>query len=100
MKLRAALRLGRWDGEALLLPVRVQPRSRRLGLGPANGARLKLSLTAPPVDGKANAQARELLADAFGVPTSRVTLERGETGRDKIFRIAAPARIPPEVRGD
>ncbi len=98
MEPRPDLACGRWDDNALLLPVRVQPRARRLALGPLLGDRLKLSLTAPPVDGKANAQARELLAEAFGVSLSSVTLARGESGRDKLFRIEDPKRIPPEIR--
>ncbi len=85
---------GRWEEDALLLPVRVQPRARRLALGPIIGQSVKLSLTAPPVDGKANAQAREFLASQFGVSPSRVTLAKGESGRDKTFRIEAPRRLP------
>ena len=88
---------GRWDGDALVLPVRVQPRARRLALGPLLQQRIKLSLTAPPVDGKANAQAREFLASVFGVSPSRVTLTQGESGRDKLFRIEAPRRFPAEL---
>jgi uncharacterized protein (TIGR00251 family) len=75
----------------------VQPRARRLSLGPLLQQRIKLSLTAPPVDGKANAQAREFLASAFGVSPSRVTLAQGESGRDKLFRIVSPRLFPPEI---
>lgn len=58
------------------------------------GERIKLALTAPPVDGKANEQAREVLAEAFGVSMSRVTLVQGESARDKLFRIVEPASLP------
>lgn len=91
---KPALTCGHWDGEALLLPVRVQPRARRLALGPIVGGRLKLLLTAPPVDGKANEQARTLLAEAFGVSAGRVTLVQGQTSRDKLFRIVEPRVFP------
>ncbi|MCK6370718.1 MAG: DUF167 family protein [Gammaproteobacteria bacterium] len=95
----ADLRCGRWDSDgALLLPVRVQPRARHAGVGPVHDGQLKLSLTAPPVDGKANAQARELIAAAFGVNISQVTLLRGESGRQKLFRIEGPRHIPSELR--
>lgn len=80
-----------------MLPVRVHPRARRLTLGPLAGDRVKLSLTAPPVDGKANAQAREFLAEAFGVSLSRVMLAQGEGSRDKLFRIEDPRLIPPTI---
>ncbi|WKZ13106.1 MAG: DUF167 family protein [Gammaproteobacteria bacterium] len=95
---RPELACGRWQDDALLLPVRVQPRSGRIGLGPLVGDRLRLALTAPPVDGKANAQAREVLAETFGVSAARVTLVRGDTGRDKLFRIDQPRRLPPVIR--
>lgn len=97
MDRKPQLACGRWDGDTLILPVRVQPRAKRLMLGPLMPDRLKLSLTAPPVDGKANAQARQLLAEAFGVSPSRVTLVQGESNRDKLFRIEHPQRIPPKI---
>ena len=67
--------------------------------------RLKLRLAAPAVDGKANAALRAFLAEAFGVALRNVEVERiqghdraasvrGETGRSKTVRIAAPSRRP------
>jgi uncharacterized protein (TIGR00251 family) len=88
------LACGRWEAGALVLPVRVQPRARRLALGPVIDNRIKLALTAPPVDGKANHQARAALAEAFGVSMSRVILVQGESSRDKLFRIVEPACLP------
>jgi hypothetical protein len=93
----APLACGRWDGDTLVLPVRVQTRARRLHLGALTGGRVKLALTAPPVDGKANAQACEFLAELCGVSPSRVTLVQGASSRDKLFRIARPQRIPPAL---
>ena len=94
---RPSLRCGYWDGSTLCVPVRVQTRARRLGLGQSLPDRLKLLLTAPPADGKANAQARALLAECFGVGISRVALAAGATSRDKLFRITDPARLPAEL---
>ena len=74
---RPALACGRWDGDTLVLPVRVQPRAKRVAIGPLVAERVKLALTAPPVDGKANVQACELLASACGVSPARVTLAQG-----------------------
>jgi len=91
------LECGDWDGVDLVLCVRVYPRSRRTHADGVAGGRLRLRLTAPPVDGKANQKARELLAQAFGVRKSGVALEAGTTGRDKRFRIASPRRFPPGV---
>jgi len=88
----------RWDGTTLVLSVRVQPRARRAGLGEVVQGRLRVALTAPPVDGKANAQAREVLAEAFGVGVSRVRLALGESSREKVFHVEDPVELPAIVR--
>ena len=83
----------RWEGTALLLSVRVQPRASRDELI-VDGERLRLRITAPPVDGAANAHLIRYLAKTFGVSPSRVEIVRGLTGRDKTVRILAPELIP------
>ena len=83
-----------WDGADLLLALRVQPRAGRDAFGDPVGERLKLRLTAPPVEGKANAELTQFLAKAFGVPKARVQLESGAASRNKRVRILAPARLP------
>jgi uncharacterized protein (TIGR00251 family) len=75
------------DG-ALVVDVLVQPRASRAGVGPAVGDRLRVSVTAPPVDGAANAAVIETLAAAFDRRRADVTIVRGETGRRKTVRIA------------
>ena len=75
------------DG-ALIVDVLVQPRASRAGVGPVVGDRLRVSVTAPPVDGKANAAVVEAVAEAFGVRRRDVTIVRGETGRRKTVRVA------------
>jgi hypothetical protein len=52
------------------------------------GDRLKVSVNAPPVEGKANEAVQRVLAKTFGVPRSAVTILRGETGKRKTVRIA------------
>jgi uncharacterized protein (TIGR00251 family) len=84
-----------WQGEQLLLTVRVQPRASCDEIvGPHGSESLKVRITAPPVDGKANQHLIKFLAKAFGVAKSRVTLLKGESGREKRLAIAAPARLP------
>ena len=83
----------RWDGPDLVLTVRVQPRASRDELR-LEGARLRVRITAPPVDGAANSHLLRFLADAFGVANSRAELVRGSSGRDKIVRIMAPKTLP------
>jgi uncharacterized protein (TIGR00251 family) len=75
------------DG-VLFVDVIVQPRASRQGVGPAVGDRLRVSVTAPPVDGKANAAVIETVADAFQVRKADVAIVRGETGRRKTLRIS------------
>ena len=79
--------MGEKDGAATL-DIVVQPRCSREGVGPVVGDRLKVSVNAPPVDGKANEAVQRVLAETFGVPRSAVTILRGETGKRKTVRIA------------
>jgi len=88
---------GKWARRDLWLKTRVQTRSSRLELGRVENGRLKLRLTAPPANGKANQQARKLLAKSFGVGISRVQLVTGQTHKNKKFLIQEPSRLPPEV---
>lgn len=69
------------------VPVRVIPRARRDELAGLRDGRLLVRVTAPPVDGKANAAVCGLLARAAGVPKSAVTVVRGDTARDKVVAI-------------
>jgi len=78
----------RTDGTDVLLRVRVQPRaSREAVVGEADG-RLRVALTAPPVEGAANDALRRFIAAKLGVARGRVTLESGDKSREKTLRIA------------
>ena len=79
------------DG-ALFVDVQVVPRASRAGVGPAIGDRLRVAVTAPPVDGAANAAVVEAVAAAFGVRRSAVEIARGAQGRRKTVRIAGATR--------
>ena len=65
--------------------VRLSPRSSRRGVGGVRSGALELRVNAPPVDGKANVEARKLLADLLAVSPSSVSLKRGRTSRQKVF---------------
>ena len=70
--------------EGVLILLRVSPGARRSEIEGAYGeGALKLRVAAPPVDGKANAEAERLLAGALGVARSGVSVVRGAKGRDK-----------------
>jgi len=51
------------------------------------GGAVVIRVTAPPVDGKANAALCALVAERTGVPRSHVRVVRGVTGRDKVVRV-------------
>lgn len=87
----------RWDADALIISVRVQPRASRDEIVGPYGDSLKVRITAPPVDGKANAHLIKYLAKAFGVPRARVHLLSGDSGRDKRLRIDSPTRLPDSI---
>lgn len=84
----------RWDGDDLWLAVHVQPRAKRDEIVGVHGDRLKIRITAPPVEGQANAYLIRFLAECFGVPASAVELAAGTGGRDKRLRIRKPRRLP------
>lgn len=87
----------RWDGDALILDIHVQPRASHDAVAGPHGERLKIRISAPPVDGKANQHLIGFLARLCAVPRSRVELVRGGSGRDKRVRITRPAKLPPGV---
>ena len=73
--------------EGCVLPVRAQPGARRNGVqGEQNGA-LKVAVTAPPEDGRANAALVEVLRDWLGLRRSQVELVVGPTSRNKVFLV-------------
>ena len=87
-----------WQGKALLLQCQLQPRSSRneiIGnIESASGDRLKICITAPPVDGKANKHLISYMAKWFGTSKSQVSIIKGETGRQKTLRIEYPTELP------
>jgi len=78
--------------------VKVHPRARKNAITGVVGDALKLALTAPPVDGKANQAVIEFFADLFAIPRASVTIASGETSRNKVVRIAGVNRPAIELR--
>jgi uncharacterized protein (TIGR00251 family) len=68
--------------------VKVHPRARKNAITGAVGDALKLALTAPPVEGKANEACTKYLAEVLGVPRSSITIVAGESSRTKVIRVA------------
>jgi uncharacterized protein (TIGR00251 family) len=69
------------------LSVRVHPGARKNGVTGVHADALKIALTAPPVDGKANEALIDFLAETMHLPRARVSLVAGATSRSKIVRI-------------
>lgn len=87
----------RWDGTDLILRVHVQPRAARDGFAGVLGGHLKVRLTAPPVEGKANEGLRRYLATRFRVALRDVTLISGARGRRKCVRLHGVRSLPAEL---
>lgn len=103
----------RWHGhlrrpaEARMIPVqetargvtfavKVHPRARKNAITGTVGDALKLSLTAPPVEGRANQGVIDFFSDLFEIPRSSVTIASGEASRNKVIRVRGLGRLAVE----
>ena len=68
------------------IAVRVTPRAARDRIQQEADGAIRVYVTTPPEEGKANEAVRRLLARALGLAKSRLQLVRGQTARDKVFR--------------
>ena len=68
--------------------IKVHPRAKKNAITGEVGDALKVSLTAPPVEGRANEACIELFAKLLRVPRSSVTIAAGQTSRNKVIRVA------------
>ena len=80
--------------------VKVHPRARKNAITGVVGDALKLALTAPPVEGRANEAAIAYLAEFLNVARSSVTIAAGESSRQKLIRIAglSAAQVEQKLR--
>ncbi len=74
-------------GPHVTLSLRVQPRASRNAVVGWSGDTLNIRLTAPPVEGAANAACLKFLADLLDVPQSQLEILKGERSRNKVLRI-------------
>jgi uncharacterized protein (TIGR00251 family) len=73
--------------DGLTFSVRVHPRAKKTAIIGEVGDSLKVALTAPPVDGKANDACIEFFAKLLKVPKTSVTIAAGLTSRNKTVRV-------------
>ena len=82
--------------EGTILNVKAQPRSSKAGVDGLIGDAVKVRVRCAPVDGKANKELVETLAEAFDLPKGRVVFKSGETSKQK--RILLSGVTADEVR--
>jgi uncharacterized protein (TIGR00251 family) len=78
--------------------VKVHPRARKNAITGELGEALKVALTAPPVEGKANEACIEFFANLLKVPRSSVTIAAGQTSRNKVIRVAGLSAVELQER--
>ena len=83
-----------YQGEDLLLRLYLQPKASRDQFVGQHGEELKIAITAPPVDGKANTHLIKFLSKQFKVAKSAITVEKGSQNRHKLVRIKQPKKLP------
>jgi uncharacterized protein (TIGR00251 family) len=72
----------------IVFSIRVLPRSSRCEIAGIHGDALKLKITAPPVDGKANDECVRFLSETLGIKKSRISIVAGHTSRNKRIAIS------------
>lgn len=82
----------------LLLSLYLQPKASRDQWVGMHGDEIKIAITAPPVDGKANAHLIKFLAKQFKVPKGSVIIIKGELSRHKQIRILSPVVLPDLIK--
>jgi uncharacterized protein (TIGR00251 family) len=83
-----------WQGTLLFLQIKLQPGASKDSIVGPHGDHIKIRITAPPVDGKANKHLIKFLAACFGVPQKNVKIEKGDLNRLKLVRIDTPKDLP------
>jgi uncharacterized protein (TIGR00251 family) len=78
--------------------VKLHPRAKKNGITGELGDALKLSLTTPPIQGRANDACVEFFANLLKVPRSSVTIASGQSSRNKVIRVAGVNRQYVEER--
>ena len=81
--------------------IKVHPRAKQNAITGEVGDALKLALTAPPIEGRANQGCVAFLAELLNVPRSSVTIAAGETSRNKLIRVSglSAAQVETRLRG-
>ena len=76
------------SADGIRFAVKVHPRAKKNAITGELGDALKLSLTSPPVEGRANEACIEFFAKLLNVPRSSVTIASGQTSRQKFVCVS------------
>ncbi len=92
----------KWEGENLHLFIKVQPKASKDEFSEVLAdpicERIKIRITAPPVDGKANKHLLKYLSKVFKVAKTNIVIKNGETGRAKHLIIKNPKQLPEQIK--
>ena len=88
--------VGTTDGASLT--VKLHPRAKRNAITGSVGGAVKISLTAPPIQGRANQACIEFLAELLKLPRSSITIAAGQTSRNKLIRISGLSAAEVQAR--
>lgn len=83
--------------QGIRLRIFLQPKASRDQVVGLHDNELKIAITAPPVDGQANAHLLKFLSKLFKVPKSSIQLEKGELQRHKQIFVPEPKQVPREI---
>jgi hypothetical protein len=83
-----------WDGDTLVLNILGKPDSNRDAIGKVKGKQLKVSVSAPPVAGRATDHMVRFLAEEFGVSVNDIKVVFGRFNVNKQLRIRSPKKLP------
>jgi len=79
------------------LAVRVHPGARKNDVAGLHAGAVKISLTTPPVDGRANEALIEFIAELLRIPRARIAILTGATSRMKVLRITGKSAAEVEA---
>ncbi|ABO23005.1 DUF167 domain-containing protein [Shewanella loihica] len=85
------------EQDDLVIRLYIQPKASRDQIVGPHGDELKVAITAPPIDGKANAHLCKFLAKQFKTAKGNILIEKGELGRHKQIRVVMPKEIPEAI---
>ncbi|TVP15012.1 DUF167 family protein YggU [Shewanella sp. KCT] len=85
------------EEDDLVIRLYIQPKASRDQIVGPHGDELKVAITAPPIDGKANVHLCKFLAKQFKTAKGNILIEKGELGRHKQIRVVMPKEIPEAI---